>query len=421
MKIKEKLKKNFKWNHPESRAKAKVNEIAGDYKKRKENGDKDPMDNTVKDIIDILKQDPNEAILANIAENDDLPNEIFKKAATAISKDSDLPDSLITKAIDDTDTDIPDYIINKIIEDGKINVNERLKLIRNIEDKDILKGRIKSELKILYKNCNEKTDIEVTSRIKEIMSLIDTEDIDEEIQGWIQTVIAKKMAENFYSDIKQGTKIFEFIKIIPIEDMIEKGLASIVEDEYNKIEEERTKKGRFDKEKFEQQLFAELGKQVGIRYEETGVFIVPQSRTLKNMNEDAKTNFIRTIQTYARRQLTRDEIIEIDEQIRGTAINSKIKENTVINVIRNLPKEGKNDKIDLLTAILQDDKMFETIKELEASGLLGKLESMTEENRKKSIGAINNAVGKRTKYKVSTNIPKVNAVSFKSISTVEER
>lgn len=75
----------------------------------------------------------------------------------------------------------------------------------------------------------------------------------------VQTVIAKKMAENYYSDIKQGTKIFTFTKIIPIEDMIEKDLPSAVENEYNKIEEDRKiKKDRFNKEEFKQQVLAEI-------------------------------------------------------------------------------------------------------------------------------------------------------------------
>lgn len=59
------------------------------------------------------------------------------------------------------------------------------------------------------------------------------------------------------------------------------------------------------------------------------------------MNEEEKTKFIKAIQTYARRPLTSDEIIDIDEQIRGTSNSLQIKENTIINLIKKIPKEEK--------------------------------------------------------------------------------
>ena len=39
-----------------------------------------------------------------------------------------------------------------------------------------------------------------------------------------------------------------------------------------------------------------IGKQIGIKYEDTGVFIIPQSKNIKKMDEEQKTKFIKSIQ-----------------------------------------------------------------------------------------------------------------------------
>ena len=54
MKVVEKIKKFLNRNNPELIS----DEIAQVFNKRKENGEKDPMDNTVKDIMRILKEHP---------------------------------------------------------------------------------------------------------------------------------------------------------------------------------------------------------------------------------------------------------------------------------------------------------------------------------------------------------------------------
>ena len=397
MKVTDRIKKFLNRNNPELIA----DTVADAYKERKENKEKDPMDHTAEEVLQILKTHPDikKSILANILENDNIPDKVFEKVATKISKDPEISISMES--------------INNILENGEVNARDRIKLIKQVEDTKSKKEGVKSELKRLYKDCEIKRDAEVTERIEEIVSILEKKDIDEDVKEWMQTVIAKKMAENFYSDTKQGTKIFTFTKIESIEDMIEKDLATEVEKEYKKIEENKhPKKGRFSKEEFETQLYKELGKQIGIRYEDTEVFIIPQSDNIKKMDEEQKNKFIKSIQTYSRKQLTRDEIIDIDEQIRGVSKNSQIKESTIIKAIKELPKQGKNDKIDMLTEILKNPKMFETIKQMQESGLLEKIESMPTEKRKKTIGIINSTVEKRNKYKVATKTPEINGAKF---------
>lgn len=418
MKITEKIKKFINRNNPELIA----GNVADAYLERKENGEKNPMDHTTEEIMQILKKNPyiEQAILAKILENDNIPDRIFEKVATRISKDEEIPDSVIPEAVNRADTNISIESINNIIENGEVNARDRIELIKQVEDTKSKKEGVKSELKRLYKDCEQKRDAEVTGIIGEITKILSKEDIDQDIQGWIQTVIARKMAENFYSEIKQGTMIYTFTTIEPLEDMIEKDIATDVENEYRKIEEERqSKKGRFKKEEFETQLYKELGKQIGIKYEDTGVFIIPQSKNIKKMDEEQKTKFIKSIQIYARRPLTKEEIIDIDEQIRGVSENSQIKENTIIKKIKELPKDGKNDKIDMLTEILQNPKMYETIKQLQESGLLNELEKLPKEKRGKTIEAVNRTINKREKYKVAKNTPQIKGARFSDKPTID--
>ena len=418
-KIKNKINEIQNRNNPESIA----GNVADAYLERKENKEKDPMDHTADEIVQTLKKNPDDKkkdILAKIIDNKKIPDEMLPKLATRISKDPEIPDSVIPEAVNRADTSISMESINNIIENGEVNARDRIELIKQVEDTKSKKEGVKSELKRLYKDCEQKRDAEVTGRIGEITIILSKEDIDQDIQGWIQTVIARKMAENFYSDTKKGTKIFTFTTIEPLEDMVEKDIATDVENEYRKIEEERqAKKGRFNKEEFETQLYKELGKQIGIKYEDTGVFIIPQSNNMKNMNEEQKTSFIKSIQNHAKKILTKDEIIDIDEQIRGVSENSQIKESTIIKAIKELPKDGKNDKIDMLTEILQNPKMYETIKQLQESGLLEKLESMPTEKRQKTIGAISSTIDKREKYKVAKNTPQIKGARFSEKPTID--
>lgn len=419
MKIADRIKKFMNRNNPELIA----DNVADAYKERKQNKEKDPMDHTAEEVMQILKTHPDikRSILANILENDSIPDRVFEKVATRISKDPEIPDSVIPEAVNRADASISMESINNILENGEVNAKDRIELIKQVEDTKSKKQGVKSELKRLYKDCDTKRDAEVTDRIEEIIKILNKEDIDKDIQGWIQTVIARKMAENFYSDTKQGTKIFTFTTIEPIEDMIEKDIATDVKNEYKKIEEEQqSKKGRFIKEEFETQLYKELGKQIGIRYEETGAFIIPQSNNIKKMNEEQKNRFINAIQIYSRKQLTKDEIIDIDEQIRGVSENSQIKESTIIKTIKELPKEEKNEKIDMITDILQNPKIYETIKQMQESGLLDKIESMPTDKREKTIGIINSAVEKRNKYKVATKTPKANSAKFSRKPIIED-
>lgn len=402
MKITEKITKFLNRNNPELIADI----VADSYQERKENGEKDPMDHTAEEIIQILRTHPDieRAILANILENDKIPDKIFEKTAIKISESEEIPNSVITDVVQRNDTNISDESINRIIEGGKISVNERINLMRNVESQEIIESRIKNELLILYKICKNKKDYEVVERVEQLKELLNEDEVTLDIQKLIYKVVSKKMAENYYSDIKKGTRIFQLSKIMPIEDMIEYDLSSMVENEYKNIEEQEGKKeGRFSKKALKEQILTEMGKNIADKYDETGIFIIPLSENMKNIDKEEEEVFIKSIQTYSRRQLSKQEIIDIDEQIRGNSKNIQLKENKLINLIKNIPERDKGMSIDLLTKIVSSNgQEIETLTMMLEGGLIDKLNELPEDKRRKTIEIMGRAIERRNNIVVKT-------------------
>ena len=410
MKVVEKIKKFLNRNNPELIS----DEIAQVFNKRKENGEKDPMDNTVKDIMRILKEHPDieRAILANIVENDKIPDKIFEKTAIKISESEEIPNSVITDVVQRSNTNISDESISRIIENGNIDLQERIKLICNVEDEQIIEENVKNELKILYKVCKEKKDYEVVERVEKLKELLNNE-INENVEKLISQVVAKKMAENYYSDTKKGTRIYGLSKIIPVEDMIEKDLPNMVEEEYKKIEEnEGNKKGRFNKKELKIQILTEMAKNIAYKYDETGVFIIPQSENMKAIDKEEEEMFIKSIQIYSRKQLSKQEVIDIDEQVRGNFNNVQIKESMLINVIKSFPEKNKNKNIDILTKIASsDEKKIEILSMIQESGLIDKISELPEDKINQTIEIMGKAIEKRNNILVKP--PKIEKQKLK--------
>ena len=396
MKVTKNITKFLNRNNPETIA----NEIAQVYQEKKENGEEHPMDDTVEEIMQIFKDNPNpekvREILKSILEKKDIPNRIFEKAATQISKDKEIPDSVITDVIGRSETNISDESINRIIEEGNIDVNERINLMHNVEDKTIIEERVENELKILYRVCKDKKDYEVVERVDILKELLEDNKVSANIQNLIKQVVAKKMAENYYSDIKKGTRIYDLSKIMPVENMIEYDLPSMVEQEYEKIEDnEGNKEGRFNKKELKEQILIEMGKNIADKYDETGVFIIPQSENMKGIDKEEEETFIKSIQTYSRKQLSKQEIIDIDEQIRGNFNNVQIRENMLINLIKNIPEKDKNRSIDILVKIASNNEELETLAMIEESGLIDKLNKLPKDKREKTIEVIGRTIERR--------------------------
>ena len=284
--------------------------------------------------------------------------------------------------------------------------NPDLEKVREIL-KNILEKQVSNELEILYRNCKDKRDEEVAGRVTELKEILDSKNISDDLQDLIQTVVAKKMAENIYSDTSKGTNIYTLSKIMPVEDMVERDLVSTVEREYNKIEDSnQPKEGRFKKQELKIQILIVLAKKIAKKYEESGIFVIPQSDNMKKINEEEEKNFIRAIQTYSRKDLSRQEVVDIDEQVRGKSDNIQLKEDAIVGLLKKIPEQNKKRSMNSLINILKNRKSLETLSMLEENGLIQKLNELPEEKRNKTIETIKNTMSKR-KYNVAEKIPKI--------------
>lgn len=411
MNILERIKKRLGIISPEKLAEG----IETSFNKRKENGEEHPIDDTVEEIMNIIKENPDldvvRGLLINVLERQNIPNRVFEKASMKISEIDEIPDKVITQVVEQTKVEVPSELINTIIEEGKIDSKERLKLIQNVEDKEIKENRVKYELKILYNDCKDKRDGEVAERINEIKAILENNEISKEIQNLIYQVVAKKMAENCHSEFK-GTKIYDLSKVMSTEEMIENNLPKRVLIEYKKIQEkdgEKERLGLFSEENLEtnlrKQILNQMAREIVNVYKETNILAIPQSNNMKLLTTDEEEMFIRTIRNFSEK-LSDEEISDIKAQIKGKVSNTQVKENMFISKIKKIPDERKSKYIDMLSAITENGETLETLKLMMDSGLMEKLNSMPEEKRKRRIETIGAVLEKR-EQKIATQTIKM--------------
>lgn len=408
MSIIERIKKLSRRTSPEKLAE----EVAISFNERKENGEEHPIDNTVEEIINIIRENQNldvaRELLRNVLERQEIPDRVFVKASTKISEMPEIPDNVITQVVQETETEVPDKVIDTIIEEGKINPRERLKLIRNVEDKEIKEKRVKDELNILYNDCESKKDGEVAEGINEIKGILQDDEISTEIQDLIHQVVAKKMAENCHSKFG-GTKIYELSRAMPVEEMMETDLPNLVLKEYKKIvgkENQTSEEGFFSKTDLEtnirKQILNQMAGDIVRTYRDTSVIVVPQSNSMKRLTPDEEAMFVRTIQNISS-ELSEEQIEDIRSQIKGNVSDTKVKENIIMSKVKKL--KDKNNKMDILIKLLDDEQTLETLQMIQESNLIEVLNSMPEEKRQDSIEAVESVLGKREVARQTLKLP----------------
>lgn len=405
MNIFEKIKKYFIQRNPELAA----SNLGDKYLQRLENGEKDPMDRTAKDAskTDAFKNDPKTFVM-EMQKNPDIPDKIVDKVIAKIPDKDEISNKVLIDVA--KKSGMPDKKILSLLDSLDSDLATSEDLIRIMKDPKVIKEAIEKEYDILYENCKNKTDSQVVDTIDTISKLGKEKNINDEMLNKIQTVIAKKMAENYYSDVKQRTKIYTFSEILPIEKMIEGNLPQKVEQEYKKIEENRgIKKGRFDAEKLESEMIREFGEQIGSEYKKTGLLDFPQLKSIKGISGDKNKIEIleRAIQVSSGRHLSNGEVLDIEQQIQGNSIraprNSTLDMERITDIAKRQEKE-KNLKI-AITAMKEPEimKLVENMEELR---------KMAPEKANKVAEAFNEIIQKEIDYnkKISeakeTNNPK---------------
>ena len=455
----------------DKRINEKANEIEKLYIEKKENGEENPINDTVEKIMQIIQnnRDPVEErkLLTELIERKNISDQLVERTAIEFSKKEDIPNEVIVEAINNAETDIPDNTIRNIVEKGAMNIQDNLDLIQQMHDQEKQKQaeqkqlelqrqekqrqieqqrkKAKNKLEKIYAKVKEMKDTELSEQIVGIKDKLTPENINDDIYEVIKNIIAQKIAEDYYDDSKKIAPIYTLSKVIPTGEMIEIDIATLVQKKYDDIVEERInqeneeekkkKKHRFVKREFKKIVLNELGRQVGIEYDKTGIINIPQSKQLSQMTKDEKKYLIETVKKHTANQLKKEDMIDIyrqinngDKEIQKIDISKPInsenaelqkKENEIINLIKQIPIEKKDRIIDILNKMILDQNKLETIEMLNNTGVLKKLGNMPKDKRQKTIGAISNAVNKMPKYKVAKNTPQIKGARFSGKPTID--
>lgn len=239
-------------------------EIAKTYVEIKEKGEENPIDIAVEKVMNIIKEELSEEdrrkTLKELFESNTLPKRVVAKTAIKISESEELPDEIITSAISSSENVHPE-IIGTIIEEGSMDADKRIELIQHVEDDKIIEKHVESELELLYDSSRDKTDREIIETIESLINVLG-DNSRKKFNTLIEKIIAKKMAENYYSDTIKSTRIYGFSEIMPVKEMIDNNLPEKVKKEFENIESKNGyKTGRFSELKLRMLMFNELSKQ----------------------------------------------------------------------------------------------------------------------------------------------------------------
>lgn len=374
-----------------------VNQIDEVYKRSLEDDEiKDAEQSAAQKVIEYVRKNPENAteILKGILEKEEIPNKVFEKTATTISKLDEIPDKIIPKAVADSEVDVPDQIIENIIENGDVNRKEKIELINNLENEELKQKQVEEELKQIYENCSDTNESELVHKL-EMTKIVQK---NSSIRKLEQAIIAKKMAINYKRF--GGTKISTLARYLSEEEMIEINFPEMVYEEYKKISE-KDEKNKVDKSNLKVQILEEIAKKVANNYQEIGDFVIPQSRNMTQLTKKEEDKFIKAIETYVRKKLRGTDITSIRDQIRGRDANMQLKQ--YMEKMRRLPKSQLEIFINNTEELVENNEELTVYKELKDSGIIGNLQKLTDNKRKDYIKVLNDAVQKRVEEKSHNN------------------
>lgn len=374
-----------------------VNQIDEVYKRSLEDDEiKDAEQSAAQKVIEYVRKNPENAteILKGILEKEEIPNKVFEKTATTISKLDEIPDKIIPKAVADSEVDVPDQIIENIIENGDVNRKEKIELINNLENEELKQKQVEEELKQIYENCIDTNESELVHKL-EMTKIVQK---NSSIKKLEKAIIAKKMAINYKRF--GGTKISTLSRYLSEEEMIEINLPEMVYEEYKKISE-KDEKNKVDKSNLKVQILEEIAKKVANNYQEIGDFVIPQSRNMTQLTKKEEDKFIKAIETYVRKKLRGTDITSIRDQIRGRDANMQLKQ--YMEKMRRLPKSQLEIFINNTEELVENNEELTVYKELKDSGIIENLQKLADDKRKDYIKVLNDAVQKRVEEKSHNN------------------
>ena len=384
-----------------------IQRIADKYAELKDSDEENPMDTTIALLIEKLKnsehpEEDAEKLLRAAYESRILPDRMVKKITLKLA--DEISESSVANAIIETDANVPDELIASVIDQTDLSLNKRQDLIQNIDDDLIIREQMETEFNILYKKCETMRHDEIVERINDLKKILIKSDSEVDITDLIERVIARKMALNFYADNLRTTRIYAYTEVLPIGKMFERNLPGLVKEEFKKIEkaEKVIKPNRYNEEEFRKQILNEIGKNVGYKYRKSKAFIIPQSEQMQKISKSEEDELLRSISTASGKELTSKEKTQIKDEVRGILT---IEDPANIIPTNNIP--DKENNMEYVKKVFEDEEKVRTLLMLEKSGLLDSFEKLPIDARRKTITLIKESIDRRVIENQNENEEKI--------------
>lgn len=358
----------------------KKNQTADDLEEHVIKTAKESTNEATKEIIKYVLDNPDEAssILQMLIDNQKIPNNVFKEASIEMSKMDEIPNSAIVEAVKNSEQDVPDSDVSSILKTGDFDVKEKAKLIQEIDNSKIQKEGIMNALIKMYNDCEEyKADEDITKLFKDLD--VSGNFDNKEIKDLTKKIIAKRMASNL--DKWHTAKIFPFSEYLTPEQMMEEGFydkviqeyENIVSKEKNSFFQTNRKDSNIKETDVKKLILEAISRNVAKGFQETGGFVIPQSKNMAEISPEEEKYFIGEIETKSKQELSDSQILSIKSQIRGKAkdkekeakVLREIMDSDLVDLLGRLPDEERNMAIGIMSSALREriDRMQDDSKE----------------------------------------------------------
>lgn len=390
---------------------------------------KDMDDSSYQKIIDVFSTE-----IKNLSKEDfyqlidRLKQQYDENLVTNLVVDSAREGNIDDERVSEIATNLSDKNAVQVIKEVEIPVAEQTRIIDSIEDEKIKQLGLLKTLQNIYENCDTKDEWELGTDIKNLG--IDSQ--NSEMVELIHKIVAKKIAIG-YQETGGPKRVSTFIGVTGImtaEEMLQCNLPKMVEQEYEqlmkkaakrKLENKRNKPKVFPYQPSELivKILDELAINQVQQYQKVGMFLIPQSDVMMNLDPEQEEAFIRAIdnnlkvQTDGEEELSILQIKSIKDQMRGEINNVGLKE--LINSFNHMPPEEINDAAYLCQTIVSNPKIYQVYKNIAESSILSSLLHVPEESRKAMLKSFGGVVNQYTKkgYFLAAQSPRLKRTAKK--------
>lgn len=355
-------------------------------------------------IIELLNKNPankRKEIIQELRKSDVISSDILIESAVKAADSDEVPDKLAVELA----TQASDKTAVGILKNAEISETDRLTIIKTLADNKLKEEAICTELKMIYGALKGlRTQNVLAEKINSVIGIVKRTD---NINNELYKVIAKNFAIT-YRERNGGMSLYQMEQVVPIHEMIREQMPERIEAEYEKLLKS-DEENKFDLQEVKERFMEQMVKETHEKAEKEEQ---PESTLMKYLGEvsDEQTEILTK---YIRKYNPSVKQKEIDKCLR-------IAKGEESESIYESKKENKKNSL----AEFSQEKI-EIIEECINSGLINTLSQMNEQERKKSLVAINSSLEKRiqkekhiqmlkdAKVAPQKDIPKVKKAEFK--------